>query len=112
MGGSKIKDDLAFRVYKEKTGKMTLVFSISAKLCREMRWMSGDRLDVLFDAEAMQGQLIRCKGGGWCLCPLGGKDSDTTRKALRVTWRKEYGFPDKGREIAWEVTDNTVVFTL
>jgi hypothetical protein len=108
--GTKIKEELVFRLYRAGEDRIAAVFSLAGSLCNKMRWMHGDRIDVLYDPAQMEGQLVRCKDGGWCLSNSGGQKGDCARKQIRIAIRREYGLPTSDVKITWECTDNTIAF--
>lgn len=53
---------------------------ISVDVMREMRWVIGDRLNVMVDVDTKRVLLARVPSGRVCLCPSSGKTSDHAGK--------------------------------
>lgn len=102
-------NELGYMTGKEGSSKANYaVFVIGDKLRQEMRWMIGDRIDILFDSALAEGQLVRCKEGGWALT---GRDETTTAR-VRVSMRPEFELPkvESRIDLAVQTTDSTIVF--
>ena len=93
-----------------KDGKYpSAVFCIGADIRKQMRWIKGDRVDVLYDPEMAEGQIIRLHEGGWQLSDIG-KDSSPAR--VRISLKPEFKLPQvEGKvDLAVQLTDNTITF--
>lgn len=104
-----LPDQVSYTIFsKNKTGSAS-VFTIGARIVKRMHWIAGDRVDVLYDPQLAEGQIIRCKEGGWQLTDWG-KENSPVR--LRISYRKEFGLPlVEGRvDLAVDLTENTIAF--
>jgi len=59
-------------------------FSLSPELLKEMRWLIGDRVEVLVDATARLGLIKRVRDGGW---KISAKISDAHKNAVAFSTR-------------------------
>lgn len=103
-----VKDnDLAYSIIKSGKAKAAM-FAVGAKLCKSMRWIIGDRIDVLYDPQLAEGQLVRCQSGGWALT---GKNPDAALR-VRLSFKPEFELHEVTERIdlAVQITDNTIVF--
>lgn len=98
-----------YQIFSKGKQGQACVFTMGSQLWKAMRWIKGDRVDVLFDAATAEGQIVRCKEGGWALTDWAGESSPVR---LRITYRKEMGLPvvDERVDLAVELTDNTIAF--
>ena len=99
---------LCFSIAQTGNKTQAAVFSIGSQLRKEMRWLIGDRVDVLYDPSLAEGQLVRCKEGGWAITGRG--EGNTVR--VRLNLRPEFKLPTVGSmlELACETTENTICF--
>lgn len=101
-------DELGYMVGKSHDGKHNYaVFVLGNKLVESMRWIIGDRIDILYDSAMAEGQLVRCKDGGWALT---GKNARTFR--VRIAMRPQFELPivEHKIDLALETTQNTITF--
>lgn len=101
-------DQVTYMIYGKDKGR-ACVFAIGSKIKKDMRWISGDRVDILFDDQMAEGQIIRCREGGWQI-EIG--DNDNIPARVRIGYRPEFGLPlvDGPVDLAVEITDSTIVF--
>lgn len=107
--GHKTKPNfLCYSIVQTGNKTQAAVFSIGSQIRKEMRWLIGDRVDVLYDPALAEGQLVRCKEGGWAVT---GRGEDNTVR-VRLNLRPEFKLPMVSAmlELAYETTENTIVF--
>lgn len=111
-GGKGIKTkstELNYSIFGRGGKHPSIVFTIGSKLWNDMRWILGDRIDVLYDPSLAEGQLVRCKEGGWQLTDCNNAHSPAR---VRLAFREEYGMPNTEErvDLAVEMTENTICF--
>lgn len=102
-------DQVTYSIFSRGGRNQACVFCIGANVRKKMRWIEGDRIDIMYDEDMAEGQLVRCRDGGWQLTDFS-KDDSPCR--VRVGYRKEFGLPltEEKVDLAVELTENTIAF--
>ena len=108
-GQSKTKPNEVTYTIFGKGKSSAAVFTVGEVIRKQMRWITGDRVDILFDPEMAEGQIIRVREGGW---QIGEMRKDNSPARIRVTFRPEFGLPvvEDKIDLAVQLTDNTIAF--
>jgi hypothetical protein len=104
--GTTVCDPVRFVRYKQKDGKRPIQIRLSSEVMKSLRWVIGDRAEVLFDRLEKQILIRRVPVGGWALaCGTGGKREACLGKpltsCLRIGDREEVAviFFTDGRDV-------------
>jgi hypothetical protein len=115
-GRASVDHDICLATDKSvaKTGQIvySLRFSISQRLIKEARFISGDKIDVLFDFESTpkRALIVRSLGGGWSLY-CNGKNKNS-RFNFKITHRPELPSFTESTPTTAIVTSEGILFDL
>lgn len=103
------------RKSKGSTGAFfSLRVSLSPKIAKEARIITGDRVDVMFDRESkpQRGMLCRVTSGGWKILASHKAKTATGRLVVRISLVKGMPTVSDAEECKAVVTDEGILFDL
>lgn len=101
--------EVSYTIFGKGSKCPSCVFTVGNNIRKQMRWIPGDRVDILYDEALAEGQIIRVREGGW---QVGEMTKDDSPARVRVSYRSEFGLPmvDEKLDLAVQLTDNTICF--
>ncbi len=105
----------AIRINEIKDGSrpLAVTFVMSKEIVSELRWMTGDRIDILWDKDQLTGQLVRLPANatvaGW---KLRAGSSENAAFSVQVTLPQGIGFTVESKLKEHVVTQSTLLFEL